>query len=351
MCTEIANILFDTAIMGANSNSARAVELYKSEGMSPEQAQRQVFLDNVGQVVQSGVGGAISGMTMAGVKGSIDYAGQQQYNKYLPQFETIAKQVYDAQMDGKIQQISLDQMSGEEKSDSQTLASDDIMSEARNSIKEDWADGEKREETRDDFTRRIVGEGFTVQTAGDEGKGGTVAYGYRVVYPEGRTREIQEGLRELGIQAFFIDGTVWYNYDGVSGRSSVPEAAAADGLGVFINGKATLPPMRVVGHEAFHFWMGIRARDTYVDTLRDNLDFASEVLHSYMGIFEHFYFEDAADLSDPKQEKLLMEELFAYISGDLHEGGHDDALRPMFRDFDAVKAAWKMLVETQRRRA
>lgn len=42
--------------------------------------------------------------------------------------------------------------------------------------------------------------------------------------------------------------------------------------------------------------------------------------------------------------KLLREELFAYISGDIHEGVNDEYLRPMFRDFEAVKQAWEELV-------
>ena len=42
------------------------------------------------------------------------------------------------------------------------------------------------------------------------------------------------------------------------------------------------------------------------------------------------------------------EELFAYLSGEIHEGANDDLLRPMFRDFDAVKAAWERLVEENR---
>ena len=42
-------------------------------------------------------------------------------------------------------------------------------------------------------------------------------------------------------------------------------------------------------------------------------------------------------------------ELFAYISGDFHEGTNDDILSPMFRDLVAVKAAWNGLVEANKK--
>lgn len=120
------------------------------------------------------------------------------------------------------------------------------------------------------------------------------------------------------------------------------------GVGVFISAEATLPPKRIEGHEAFHFWRGTETRKAYNEILTDNLDFSSDAFKSYMETFEGFYFEDKADISDTKQVDLFTEELFAYISGDLHEGGHDAELAPMFRDFDAVKAAWENLVESQK---
>ncbi len=61
MATEIANIFSDTAIMGANSNFNNAVRAYMADGMSEEAAKQRAYLDQVGQVVMSGLGGFLSG--------------------------------------------------------------------------------------------------------------------------------------------------------------------------------------------------------------------------------------------------------------------------------------------------
>lgn len=65
--TEIANILADAAIMGDNSNYDVAVRDYIAQGMSQEDAERQAFMDLIGQIVQAGVGGALSGGVMGGL--------------------------------------------------------------------------------------------------------------------------------------------------------------------------------------------------------------------------------------------------------------------------------------------
>ena len=64
--TEIANILADASIMGDNSNFNRSVDAYIAQGMSQKDAQSQAFMDLIGQVVQAGVGGAVSGGAMGG---------------------------------------------------------------------------------------------------------------------------------------------------------------------------------------------------------------------------------------------------------------------------------------------
>lgn len=63
----------------------------------------------------------------------------------------------------------------------------------------------------------------------------------------------------------------------------------------------------------------------------------------YQAVIAEAYLGGEADLSDSTQLQKLREELFAYISGDIHEGVNDDLLRPMFHDYDAVKAAWVKL--------
>lgn len=83
--TEIANILADAAIMGDNSNYDVAVAEYVAQGMSQEDAERQAFFDLIGQVVQAGVGGAISGGVMGGAVNGVNGMASAAYNRYNQQ--------------------------------------------------------------------------------------------------------------------------------------------------------------------------------------------------------------------------------------------------------------------------
>lgn len=83
--TEIANILADAAIMGDNSNYDVAVTEYVAQGMSQEDAERQAFFDLIGQVVQAGVGGAISGGVMGGAVNGVNGMANAAYNRYNQQ--------------------------------------------------------------------------------------------------------------------------------------------------------------------------------------------------------------------------------------------------------------------------
>ena len=83
--TEIANILADAAIMGDNSNYDVAVTEYVAQGMSQEDAERQAFFDLIGQVVQAGVGGAISGGVMGGAVNGVNGMAKAAYNRYNQQ--------------------------------------------------------------------------------------------------------------------------------------------------------------------------------------------------------------------------------------------------------------------------
>ena len=51
---------------------------------------------------------------------------------------------------------------------------------------------------------------------------------------------------------------------------------------------------------------------------------------------------------DDSEFDALAEEIFAYISGQIHDGGYDMQLRQMFRNYDAVKAAWYELIRKNR---
>ena len=220
------------------------------------------------------------------------------------------------------------------------MRDDDKMGAVNASLKEDLENGKARKEDRGAFLRRAVEEGYQVF----EGK--SEAYGYRSVrweYARENARQIQKELTELGIDAEIVDGDILWNLDGISSARRVPQATAVEKERILINTAASLAPRNIAGHEAFHLWYGLSARRAFEDVVTDNLNFSSKEFIGYQSAISEAYLGDEADLSDETQYTKLMEEIIAYISGDIHEGVNDDLLRPMFRDYDAVKAAWVKL--------
>lgn len=67
MCTELANTLTDSLVMGEKSNYALGVEAYISSGMSQDEARRAAMLDVCKNIGMAGLGGGFSGMVMGGV--------------------------------------------------------------------------------------------------------------------------------------------------------------------------------------------------------------------------------------------------------------------------------------------
>ena len=223
---------------------------------------------------------------------------------------------------------------------------DGTMETTRNSLKEDGDHGRAREETRGAFLRRATGTGYAVyegETAG--------AYGYRRVDRESAREnagQIQTEVSSLGIEADIISGPVLINRNGETIERPVPHAVTIDRARILVNENSTLPPRNVAGHEAFHLWKSGVGRDAYIETVEDNLDFASEAFRDYQSAVANTLFGEEADISNDTQMARLREELLAYISGDIHEGTNETMLRPMFRDFDAVQSAWEALVEENR---
>lgn len=216
----------------------------------------------------------------------------------------------------------------------------DKMGAVKDSLKEDLENGKARKEDRGAFLRRSVEDGYQVF----EGK--SAAYGYRSVRRESareNARQIQEELTELGIDAEIIDGDVLWNLYGISSARSVPQATAVEKKKILINDAASLAPKNTAGHEAYHLWYGLSARKAFEDVVIDNLRFSSKEFLGYQAAISEAYLGKEADLSDEAQYTKLVEEIIAYISGDIHEGVNDDLLRPMFHDYDAVKAAWVKL--------
>lgn len=196
------------------------------------------------------------------------------------------------------------------------------------------------EEDREAFRGRCAQARYRIEETGD------TAYGYRPVHlrsAQQNARSVQEELSRLGVPCFIHDGEIEANKDGRTFRHATREAATLDKSVVGISNTVSLPARNVAGHEAFHYWSrGIRGQE-YAELLLDNLDFSSEDVRYYAAIIQEDHFGGKIDLSDDVQRARYLEELCAYLSGDIHEGAHEAELRRMFRDYDAVKAAWEAL--------
>ena len=217
---------------------------------------------------------------------------------------------------------------------------DGKMDAVKDLLKEDLDGGEERKEDRGAFLRRATGEGLRIF------EGDSIAYGYRTV-PWGsageNAQQVQKELTALGIDAEITEGYVHWNLNGISSRRAISQAVTIEKRKVLISNRVSLPSKNAAGHEAFHFWGSTQARESYANELSDNLNFSSKEFVEYQAVIAEAYLGGEADLSDSTQLQKLREELFAYISGDIHEGVNDDLLRPMFHDYDAVKAAWVKL--------
>lgn len=215
------------------------------------------------------------------------------------------------------------------------------MGTGKYSLREELQNGKARKEDRESFLRRALEEGYQII----EGK--SAAYGYRPVRWESageNARQIQKELAALGIDAAIIDGEIIWNLNGISSRRSVSQATTVEKKKIVINSDTSMDSKNTAGHEAFHLWYGHTARNAYEDVVTNNLIFSSNEFRNYQSVIAKAYLGGEGDLSDEVQFKKLLEEIFAYISGDIHEGVNDEYLRPMFYDYDAVKAAWNELV-------
>lgn len=237
---------------------------------------------------------------------------------------------------------------GGEKAALQGEGADDTMDKTRYSLKEDRENGGAREETRAAFLRRAAGDGLAVY------EGETAAYGFRRVgdtsaggYSGEVTQEArwtQRELETLGIPSDVIEGPVLCNRGGSTLTRDVSQAVTVDRSHIFISKDATISPRNIAGHEAFHLWRKGKGRDAYIEIVEDNLIYTGQSFIRFQATIAEAYLGEEADLSDNAQLDQLREEIFAYISGNIHEGVNDAEMRTMFYDYDAVKAAWDTLV-------
>ena len=235
----------------------------------------------------------------------------------------------------------------------------DIMQEIRENysdeLKEELNSGRAREESKENFLSRGNREGMGIyegQTAtyGFQRVGHSTESGYyRTTERVAQTSiEAQKELNSLGINSDIIDGRIWINNHGITKSKFVPEAATIEDSCIVINSNSTLNGKEVAGHEAFHYWNSGNLRKEYTEILMDNLIFTSPDFLKFQDAIAQGYFGEEVDLANGAQMSKLQEEIFAYISGRIHAGIYDAQLRPMFRNYDAVKAAWYELIRKNR---
>ena len=208
---------------------------------------------------------------------------------------------------------------------------------------EDDINGGRKEETREAFYRRANEALLTVDERG------TLAWGYRPSI-SGQSSEnakaTGEELRKLGVP-FVIHTHLETNRNGIT-RVENGDASTIPGIPVFVSNNIKADPVEAAGHEAFHYWGRSAEKQSYIEAVVSNISFSSEAFISYQNncIGNKYFEEDVALYSEEWED--LMEEIVAYVTGDIHSGDSRGELHEFLRDYDAVKAAWDTLVEQQK---
>lgn len=154
VASELANMVADALILGANSDNQREIrELMESGGLSYDEAEKQAYMNRVIDVLWAGYGGAVSGGTMGGFGGALN----------------------------KAVQINRDTV--------QALGAEQAASETNAKAA---AQGQSKQE----------GNGFTVQANAERGT-------TEISFPEKPPQAVQEALKENGFRWSKTD-KVWY---------------------------------------------------------------------------------------------------------------------------------------------
>ena len=190
---------------------------------------------------------------------------------------------------------------------------------------------ERREETRDEFTRVAYEKNCTIIERGE------TAFAYRTSRTSTETgRKIHRGLQELGIKGIICDFLA-SNRSGITTTYKGGAGTLGD-LGVFILNDIEREPNEVIGHEAFHYWKNIPERNDLIDVIVDNTNFASPKFVEFVSKIEENYFVDEVEI-DGDSWKQLNEEIYAYIYGNVYSGDIYNDVRPFLRNYDEVKNA------------
>ena len=256
-----------------------------------------------------------------------------------------ASENYQASLTADENQTSAD--AGKEVSEQQSSQETDIDTDQKVTYHkgkpQEVIGNERREESREDFDRRTSAEVLT------KGKKGRLAYAYRpylgtAISEKAKAAEIE--LKKIGIPVFIYE-KLETNRQGITINHEKAGAGAIPGVGVFIPFNATVNSMEIVGHEGFHFLATTEARESYISVLVDNIDFASAEFIAYQTNYvQEKYFEEVVG-TEGEEFDLLTEEIFAYITGDIHSGDPNGEVHKFLRDYDAVIAAWDDLIKKQ----
>ena len=202
-------------------------------------------------------------------------------------------------------------------------------------------DNGTREETREAFIRR-AGKALL-----EVGERGSLAFGYRRYSGQlsQNIQEAEEGLKERGIPVVVFE-QMEGNKKGITTIYS-NDALAIPGVAVFIHKDAVVSGLEIVGHEGYHYLARTDNRIAYDNVLAANIDFASKAFIEYQEKYvEDIYFADDVEIGS-KEWNTLMEEIFAYITGDINAGDPRGEVHAFLRDYDAVEAALDSLFEKQ----
>ena len=341
---EFRKVVFDT-LTERGEDVEFLIEQKQTDGMSYDKASREVVAEAMTDILQDsnfvqelaenhkGIFNKLLAKLKEFVQNLRDYfnsIGQNQSREA----NALKEQVVDTvkYLDSIVKmwdQIAVQAVENYQK----TVAVDEVTQEVNSN--------ERREETREAFLRRA---GKALPEVAERG---ALAFGYRHYYSQ-LSPEIQaakEGLTKLGIPVVVFEHMEG-NKNGVT-TIYQNDAMAIPGVAVFIHKDATVDAMEIVGHEGYHYLRGSANRDSYNEVLAANIDFASEAFTSYQQKYvEDIYFDEDVEIGS-EEWALLMEEVFAYITGDIHSGDPKGEVHAFLRDYDAVKAAWDNLIAQQ----
>lgn len=156
-------------------------------------------------------------------------------------------------------------------------------------------------------------------------------------------------LQSLGVEAFAYDGELRANVNGLTVRDTGEAATLRDGsVGVPNRSAGELTPKEIAAHEAYHSMSrrGVSEAAAFSRAVEEHVLVSSELAEAYIGDISDNYFNGKYNRNDPRHRQKLLDELCAYLSGDLYEAAVD--VSGMFDDYGAVKAAWERMMGTAR---